>query len=282
LSHSQPKNTCTAAGLHVVKFISSTSNQYIKFIRKLRNKKERERSGKFYIEGLRLIGEALRTDFPLESILYCSDLLTSSFGKNAIDEGEKKGIDIIEVPKEVFNKFALKERPQGLAAVGIQKWVSIKEICNPKGLWIVLDSAQDPGNIGTIMRSLDGVGGKGLILLGNSSDAYHPTSVRSSTGALFSLKITKMSLMDFSEWNSKENMSIIGTICGEAINYRKYKFPIDMILLMGSEQKGLGKELLGMCEGLVNIPLVGSVDSLNLACAASIVLFEIYAKRQNR
>lgn len=265
-----------------MKFISSTSNQYIKFIRKLRNKKERERSGKFYIEGLRLIGEALRTDFPLESILYCSDLLTSSFGKNAIDEGEKKGIDIIEVPKEVFNKFALKERPQGLAAVGIQKWVSIKEICNPKGLWIVLDSAQDPGNIGTIMRSLDGVGGEGLILLGNSTDAYHSTSVRSSTGALFSLKIAKMSLTDFSEWNSKENMPIIGTICGEAINYRKYNFPLDMILLMGSEQKGLGKELLEMCEGLVNIPLVGSVDSLNLACAASIVLFEIYAKRQNR
>jgi TrmH family RNA methyltransferase len=265
-----------------VKIISSTSNQYIKSIRKLSNRKERDRSGKFYIEGLRLIGEALRTDFPLESILYSSDLLTSGFGKNAIEEGEKKGIDIIKVTKEVFQTFALKERPQGIAAVGFQKLVSIKELHNLKGLWIVLDKVQDPGNLGTIMRSLDGAGGKGLVLLGTCTDVYHPTSVRSSTGALFSLKITKMSITNFREWNSRENMPIIGTICGEAENYRKYYYPQDMILLMGSEQKGLGKELLEMCEGLVNIPIVGNVDSLNLACAASIVLFEIYTKRQNR
>jgi len=265
-----------------MKFISSTSNQYIKSIRKLSNRKERDRSGKFYIEGLRLIGEALRTDFPLESILHSSDLLTSGFGKNAIEEGRKKGVDIIEVTKEVFQTFALKDRPQGLAAVGIQKLVSIKELHNLNGLWIVLDNVQDPGNLGTIIRSLDGAGGKGLVLLGTCTDVYHPTSVRSSTGALFSLKIAKMSLANFYEWNSRENMHIIGTICGEAENYRKYDFPQDMILLMGSEQKGLGKELLEMCEGLVNIPIVGSVDSLNLACAASIVLFEIYAKRKNR
>jgi len=265
-----------------MKFISSTSNQYIKFIRQIRKKKERDRSGKFYIEGLRLIGEALRTDFPLESILYCHDLLTSDFGEYAIEEGKKKGIDVIGVTKEVFKSFALKDGPQGLAAIGTQKWVSIKELQHLKGLWIVLDNVQDPGNLGTIMRSLDGVGGSGLILLGNSTDPYNPTSVRSSTGALFSLKIAKMSLVNFVEWNLKENMPIIGTICGEAINYKKYDFPIDMILLMGSEQKGLGKELLGICEGIVNIPLEGSVDSLNLACAASIVLFEISAKRKNR
>ena len=265
-----------------MRIISSTSNQYIKSIRKLSNRKERDRSGKFYIEGLRLIGEALRTDFPLESILYSSDLLTSGFGKNAIEEGEKKGIDIIEVTKEVFQTFALKDRPQGLAAIGFQKIVNIKELYNTKGLWIVLDKVQDPGNLGTIMRSLDGAGGKGLVLLETTTDAYHPTSVRSSTGALFSLKIAKMSLTDFCEWNNRENLHIIGTICGEAENYRKYNYPQDMILLMGSEQKGLGKELFAMCEGLVNIPIVGSDDSLNLACAASIILFEIYAKRQNR
>ena len=265
-----------------MKFISSTSNQYIKFIRQLRNRKGREKSGKFYIEGLRLIGEALRTDFPLESILYCHDLLTSDFGEYAIEEGKKKEIDVIEVSKEVFKSFALKDGPQGLAAIGAQKWVSIKELQYLKGLWIVLDNVQDPGNLGTIMRSLDGVGGNGVILLGNSTDPYNPTSVRSSTGALFSLRIAKMSHVNFVEWNSRENMPIIGTICGEAINYKKYKFPLDMVLLMGSEQKGLGKELLGMCKGIVNIPLEGNVDSLNLACAASIVLFEISAKRKNR
>jgi len=263
-----------------VKIISSKSNQYIKFIRQLRQRKEREKSGKFYIEGLRLIGEALRTEFPLESILFSSDLLISDFGWKAIEDGKKKGIDIIEVTRDVFKTFALKEGPQGIAAVGFQKWVNIKAIHQPQGLFIALDNVQDPGNLGTIMRSLDGVGGKGLILLGNSTDVYHPTSVRSSTGAAFSLTIGKASLKEFREWKSKEGVPLIGTVCGEATNYRKYNYPQGMILLMGSEQKGLSKELVEMCEGLVTIPMTGSVDSLNLACAASIVLFEIYAKRQ--
>ena len=262
-----------------MKIISSKSNQYIKFIRQLRKRKERVRSGKFYIEGLRLVGEALRTDFPLENILYSSDLLISDFGWKVIEDGKKKGIDIIEVSKDVFQSFALKEGPQGIAAVGFQKWVNFKAIHQPQGLWIALDNVQDPGNLGTIMRSLDGAGGKGLILLGNSTDVYHPTSVRSSTGAVFSLTIGKASLKEFCEWKSKEGVLIIGTVCGEATNYRYYNYPQDMILLMGSEQKGLSKELVEMCEDLVTIPMTGSVDSLNLACAASIVLFEIYAKR---
>ena len=262
-----------------MKIISSKSNQYIKFIRQLRQRKEREKSGKFYIEGLRLIGEALRTDFPLESILFSSDLLISDFGWKAIEDGKKKGIDIIEVTEDVFQTFAFKEGPQGIAAVGFQKWANIKELHHLEGLWIALDNVQDPGNLGTIMRSLDGAGGKGLILLGNSPDPYHPTSVRSSTGAAFSLVIGKAGLKEFSEWKSKEGVPLIGTVCGEAANYRKYNYPQDMILLMGSEQKGLSKELVEMCEGLVTIPITGSVDSLNLACAASIVLFEIYTKR---
>ena len=262
-----------------MKIISSKSNRYIKFIRQLRQRKEREKSGKFYIEGLRLIGEALRIDFPLESILYSSDLLISDFGWKAIEDGKKKGIDIIEVTRDVFQTFALKEGPQGIAAVGFQKWVNIKAIHQPQGLWIALDNVQDPGNLGTIMRSLDGVGGKGLILLGNSTDVYHPTSVRSSTGAVFSLTIGKESLREFYEWKPKDVVPFIGTVCGEATNYRIYNYPQNMILIMGSEQKGLSNELVKMCEGLVTIPMTGSVDSLNLACAASIVLFEIYAKR---
>ena len=129
------------------------------------------------------------------------------------------------------------------------------------------------------MRSLNSAGGKGLILLGNSTDAYHPTSICSSTGSAFSLAIVKAGLKEFREWKSKEGVPLIGTVCGEAANYKKYNYPQDMILLMGSEQKGLSKELIEICECLVTIPKTGSVDSLNLACADSIVLFEIYAKR---
>ena len=265
-----------------MKCISSKNNQYIKFIRQLHQKKERKKSGKFYIEGLRLIGEALHTGFPIESIVFCSELLISDFGWKTIEEGKNEEIDIIEVTKDVFLSFALKENPQGIAAVGFQNWEQIVSLQPLEGLWIALDKVQDPGNLGTIMRSLDGASGKGLILLGNTTDAYHPTTIRASMGALFSLKIGRASISEFHKWIMKESIPVIGSICEEGKNYKNFDFPKDMILLMGSEQKGLSNNLLEMCEDLVTIPMIGSVDSLNLACAASIILFEIYAKNYSQ
>ena len=265
-----------------MKCISSNNNQYIKFIRQLHQKKERKKSGKFYIEGLRLIGEALHTGFPLESIVFCSDLLISDFGWKVIEVGKNKEIDTIEVTKDVFLSFALKENPQGIAAVGFQKWLQIGSLHPLKGLWIALDNVQDPGNLGTIMRSLDGASGKGLILLGNTTDAYHPKTIRASMVAIFSLKIGRASVSEFRKWIMKQSIPIIGSICKEAKKYKYYDFPKEMILLMGSEQKGLSNNLLEICEDLVTIPMAGSVDSLNLACAASIILFEIYAKNYSQ
>ena len=262
-----------------MKQITSKSNAYIKNIRQLKQKKFRDETGNYFIEGLRLIGEALRTDTNLQSILYCSDLLTSDFGRQAIKIAEEKGIEIIEVTREIFHSISLKEGPQGLAAVGKQKWINLDELHSPEGLWIVLDNIQDPGNLGTIMRSLDGADGKGLILVGNSTDAYHPTSVRSSTGALFSLNICKTTEQKLIEWKNNISIPFIGSVCESAVSYKQYDYPNNMVLIMGSEQKGLQKEVIDICDELINIPMGGKVDSLNLACAASIVLFEIYAKR---
>jgi len=262
-----------------MKQITSKSNAYIKNIRQLKKKKFRDETGNYYLEGLRLIGEALRTDTNLESILYCSDLLKSEFGWQAIKIAEEKGIEIIEVTEEVFQTFSLKEGSQGLAAVGKQKWNDLHELLAPEGLWIVLDNIQDPGNLGTIMRSLDGAGGKGLIFVGNSTDAYHPTAVRSSTGALFSLNICKTTQQKLIEWKKNSSIAFIGTVCESANSYKLCDYPENMVLIMGSEQKGLQKEVIAICDELITIPMGGSVDSLNLACAASIVLFEIYDKR---
>ena len=262
-----------------MKQISSQSNDYIKNIRRLKHKKYRDETGRYYIEGIRLIGEALRTDANLVSILHCPDLLTSEFGWHAIKIAEEKGIEIIQVTEDVFQTFSLKEGPQGIAAVGSQNWLNLDEILTPQGLWIVLDNVQDPGNLGTIMRSLDGASGKGIILVGNSTDAFHPTAVRSSTGAIFSLNICKTTEQHLLEWKKNINIAFIGTVCEIATSYKKCDYPENMVLIMGSEQKGLQKEIIDICDELITIPMGGNVDSLNLACAASIVLFEIYDKR---
>jgi len=263
------------------KLITSPSNPVIKIIRKLRNKKERDASGMFYVEGIRAVGEALRTGQAIEYILYCPDLLDSGFGNQLVDQLQQDFLGLIEVSPDVFGSFSLKEGPQGLAAVVKQKWHCLQDVEISKGLWTGLDSIQDPGNLGTIMRSLDAVGGEGIILLENSTDPHHPSSIRASTGAIFTQKVVKTNLNEFQRWKETTGYPMIGTYCGEAIAYRDYNYPKDMILLMGSEQKGLQPEHLALCDAVVTIPMAGDVDSLNVSIAASIVLFEIFHQKGN-
>ena len=247
-------------------------------MRSLRLKKEREAAGRFYVEGIRLVGEAVRTGQAIDYVVVCPEILDSAFAKELLVEIEKLGIEAISVPEAIFGTLSLKEGPQGIAAVVKEKWHALGEISADKGLWVALDSVQDPGNLGSILRSLDAAGGKGVVLLDEATDPYHPTSVRASMGGIFTQKIIKSTLAEFSNWKKDSGYCLIGTVCGEGINYRGYNYPEDMILLMGSEQKGLTAGHEKICDALVTIPMKGTVDSLNLANAASIVLFEILAQ----
>ena len=114
----------------------------------------------------------------------------------------------------MFRKFSLKERPQGIAAVVHQNWDTLQNIIPLQGIWVVLDSIQDPGNLGSIMRTLDAVSGRRIILLGESTDGYHPTCcVRASMWTIFTLKMIKSSITDFIIWATKSPIFIVGTVC---------------------------------------------------------------------
>jgi TrmH family RNA methyltransferase len=264
-----------------MKTITSPSNPTIKFIRSLRQRKERKSTGFFYVEGIRLIGEAVRTQQRFLHVIICPELLDSPFGKELVTTIEGQGVDTISVPEAIFNSISLKEGPQGIAAVLEENWGVLEELIIKKGLWVALDAVQDPGNLGSILRSLDAAGGQGIILLDESTDPYHPTSVRASMGGIFSQKIIQCSFATFSNWKTRSTYPLIGTLCGEGLNYRRYNYPEDMILLMGSEQKGLSSKHKEICDGVVTIPMKGTVDSLNLSNATSIVLFEIFAQLQD-
>jgi RNA methyltransferase, TrmH family len=261
-----------------MKTITSSSNPEIKFIRSLKLKKARESSGLFYIEGIRLVGEAVRTDQKIIQVIVCFDILDSEFGKEIVSKIIDSGITIISVTKTVFESISLKEGPQGIAAVIEEKWDVLADILEMKGLWVALDSVQDPGNLGSILRSADAVGAKGILLLDDSTDPYHPTSVRASMGGVFTQKIIKSYLGEFSEWKKASSYTVIGSRCDSGLNYRRYNYPQNMILLMGSEQKGLSQSHFEICDEYVTIPMIGTVDSLNLSNAASILLFEILSQ----
>ena len=263
------------------RIITSTSNEEIKRIRKLKNKKERDANGLFFIEGIHHVIEALDQGAEFEKLIFCPEMLRSEIALKAVNSEKTRNIDVIQVSEMVFQTLASKEGPQGLAATIHQKYYLLEDIGKEdRGIWILLEGVQDPGNLGSILRSMDAVGGRGIVLLNDTTDAYHPTSVRASMGAIFTQNIIRTNIDDFIIWKKKNNFLLIGAICGDGIDYNKIQYPSKMILALGSEQKGLSQQVMAICDILINIPMIGHVDSLNLSNSASIILYEIFNQQR--
>jgi RNA methyltransferase, TrmH family len=257
--------------------ITSAANPTVKQIRKLRDKKERQHTGLFYIEGLRIVIEALQQGAEIDCLIVAPDLLTSEFGWQKVEEENRRGIQVVQVSQAVFTSLASKENPQGIAAVVRQRWLEIVSLrLESQDIWVALDSVADPGNLGTILRTNDAVGGKGVILLDNSTDPYDLTTIRASMGAIFSQGLVKTTFAQFLQWKQAHNYQLVGTSDSAATDYRQASYSLPTILLMGSERMGLSEEHMRACDQMVSIPMVGRSDSLNLAVAAGIMLYEIY------
>lgn len=257
--------------------ITSTSNPTIKTIRKLLDRKHRIETGLFLIEGLRTVAEAIASNYEINSIVVSPDLLISDFGKSLLQECDRNKITVIETSSEVFMSISQKDGPQGIAAVCKQQWTNLNDlILYPNDIWVALESVQNPGNLGTILRTCDAVGGKGIILLENSTDPYDPQATKASMGSIFNLKLVKTDFEFFKDWIIRRKIHLIGTSDKAVNNVFKIKFPNPLVLLMGSERQGLSSCYLDLCKKVVQIPMEGKCDSLNLATATSVVLYQIY------
>ena len=258
-----------------VRRIDSPANPLVKEIRKLRLRKYRLLENAYFIEGLRIVGEALRTGQEVRHMLVCPQLLNSEYGRGLVEKAAADGINVIETSADVFLSLAEKEHPQGIAAVIAARPAGLEAVRENPGIWVGLVDVQDPGNLGSILRSADASGARGVILLGQTTDPWHPTAARASTGALFTQIIVQAGLDDLEAFLQENPCHVVGALSQDAQDFREYNYPHEMILLLGSEQKGLPERYAALCDGLIHIPMAGSVDSLNLASAASIILFEI-------
>lgn len=257
--------------------ITSFSNDKVKAIRKLEDKKYRQATGLYFVEGLRTVGEAIQTDAPIEWLVVAPDLLVSDFGQSLLAHPGLRDVERVTVSREVYEKIAHKQGPQGLGAVVRQKWQAIESLpVMASDTWVVLDQIADPGNLGTIMRTADAVGCQGLILLGPSTDPHDPTAVKASMGSLFSLTLTATNWETFVAWCTENQISLVGTSDRAEADYQSIKYPHPLAVLMGSERHGLSDHMIDACDTLVRIPMRGRADSLNLAVATAVVLYEIY------
>jgi len=261
--------------------ISSHSNQNVKFVRSLRQRKQREQSGFFFVEGIRLVGEAVQLEVAIHTLVVAPELLSSAFAIELMETQRARGVPLLEVTAEVFRGLSLKEGPQGLGAIIQQHWEALSDVQpGPELGWVALDAAQDPGNVGTILRTGDAVGSAGLLLLGNATDPYDPATLRASMGAIFSQRLVRASFEEFWAWKRQHGYTVIGTSDKANHDYQAAVYKPPLVLLMGSERQGLAPEQQANCDLMVSIPMIGRSDSLNLAVATGVVLYEIFNQRR--
>ncbi len=261
--------------------ISSFSNSKIKEIRSLRQRKERSQTGLAFIEGIRIAADAIRHPGTVQTLVVAPELLKSSFARELVQAQKKDGTPCLEVTAEVFQSLSNKDGPQGLGAVIRQQWEPLEQVrLSDDFCWVALEAVQDPGNLGTILRTGDAVGCTGVMLLGQSTDPYDPEALRASMGAIFSQRLVRASFDAFAYWKQQHGYRVAGTSGAAEADYTAVAYHFPLVLLMGSERLGLSPEQQAICDTLVRIPMVGQSDSLNLAVATGVTLYEMFNQRR--
>ena len=250
--------------------ITSLANPRVKHARALRQKKTRTETGLFLVEGIHHVGEVIEADWEIESVLYAPDLLTSSFARELISRLKTRPQP---VSVSVMESLADKENPQGIIALIHSRHTQLSEI-KKFSRAVALVSPQDPGNVGTILRTMDAVDADVLFLLEGGVELYHPTVVRASMGTLFWKPIIQASFNEFIEWSHKGKYQLIGTSAKADVDYNTFIPQTPWVLMLGNEQKGLTREQSSACDVTVSLPMKGRVSSLNLAVAAGVLLYQ--------
>ena len=261
--------------------ITSAANEHIKALRKLEQAKDRRASGNFLAEGLKVVGQAFDSGAKIHELLVSPELLISEYGRSLTELASKRDIPILELSPSVFATLARKEKPQGIAALIAQNWSDLRSTSAQSGsFWVALESIQNPGNLGTILRTCDAVGVNGLILLDDSTDPYDPAAVKASMGSIFTVPHFRTDFSDFAAFLERSaDLVVIGTSDKAAASAFGAAFPPTLLLLLGSERQGLSDQYVALCSQMLRIPMEGACDSLNISVAAGVMLYQIYQNR---
>lgn len=258
--------------------ITSFSNETVKRLKSLRDKKARREEGLFLAEGLRIIAEARDSGVLPEIVAFSAAQGVHPLAAEIIAATEKAGGDVIETTPDILAKMSGKDNPQMLLGAYRQSAMSLDDLDRSSApLWMVAQALRDPGNIGTILRTGDAVGAGGLILVDDSADPYSVEAVRASMGAIFTQQVVSARWPEFLQWLRSGPGQLVGTSLKTDNDYLTVRYEQPSFLLIGNEQAGLPAEYEAECDLLVKIPMAGRADSLNAAIAAAVMAFQIKA-----
>lgn len=261
------------------KLVTSLTNPIVKDLRALHMKKEREESGLFLAEGLKLVTDALEVGWPVRTLVHASRVKDQPLVARAIAAASRAGARVLEVSDDVLVKICRRDNPQMVVAAFAQRLERLDDIPAKTGVWVALEGIKDPGNLGTIIRTVDSVGASGVILLDQTTDPFALEAVRATMGSLFHVPLVAATLDEFVAWKAARAIPTWGTHLAGAVDYRTVAWPETCVLMMGNEQSGLPQSHVAACDGIVKIPMAGKADSLNLAVATAVMLYEIRRER---
>ena len=258
------------------------SKEKLKQILKLKTKKGREKEERFLIEGLRLCEEAFFSDWEVELLLFPSEYVQFLKTKKLMREFLKEKREIFILSNQDMKKLTDTKTPQGIFAVVSKKEFTLdKDFLKKVSLLVGLDNIRDPGNLGTIIRTADSAGVDGVLLSTGCVELYNPKVIRATMGSIFHLPIIdKIELKDIIPELKSSGFKIFASEVREGEDFTKIKYPEKICLLIGSEATGISKEILGLADERIKIPIYGKAESLNASVATGILLYEIIRKKK--
>jgi TrmH family RNA methyltransferase len=259
-----------------VKHVTSLANPLVKEIRGLALPKNRKASGRFVAEGLKLVADAVEAGWKIRVLVHAGTVAAQPMVAKLAAVTRARGGDVLSVSEAVLAKITRRDNPQTVIGVFDQKLTGEEAVLDlPGKLWVGLETVRDPGNLGTIIRTVDAVGGDGVILIGDTVDPFSIEAVRATMGSIFHVGLARVSAAGFATLRRRWKGTVVGTHLSGKVDYRQASYTTPVLLLMGNEQSGLTPALTAMCDLLVKIPMAGRADSLNLAVATGVMLFEI-------
>lgn len=260
--------------------ISSKDNELIKHIRKLKDKKYRDESNEYVVEGVKLVEEAVKENAKIKQIIVCEDTTrTYEIPTHIMLEIAK--YECISVSDKIFNIITQVTNPQGIMAI-IEKNAQNAKIDYTQDIIVVLDDVQDPGNLGTILRTVDSIGLNQIIVSKGTADAFNSKVVRSTMGAIFRIKIIEVeNLAQAIKEMRKHHFKLMVT----SLQTKNSIYDIDFykkIIVIGNEANGVSKEIQDMADEKAKIPMLGRTESLNASVAAGVVMYEYVRQKLSK
>jgi len=254
--------------------VTSLTNPTVKAVRGLHLRKERDQSGLFVAEGLKIVTEAVELGHAPRILMYGKDAEGHPLLKRAIQATLAAGGEVIEVTQDILAKVSRRDNPQAVVAVFAQTYAPLTSL-QPEAApcFVALHRVRDPGNLGTIVRTADAAGCGAVILVGECCDPFSVEAVRATMGSIFAVPIVKATEAEFAGWRSSWPGSVVGTLLSAEVDHRQASYAKPAMILMGNEQQGLTPEMAALCDVNVKIPMRGRADSLNLSVATGIMIY---------